>query len=65
MSKTQVGGLLPGGFSVRGISGGERRRLTIACGMIADPDVILLDEPTSGLDAENALSIIRVRVTFD
>lgn len=64
VAETMVGGLLPGGFSVRGISGGERRRLTIACAMIADPEVVLLDEPTSGLDAESAQSIIRLLHEF-
>lgn len=45
----QVGGLLPGGLSVRGLSGGERRRLNISCGIVAAPSIIFLDEPTSGI----------------
>jgi len=44
----QVGGLLPGGLSLRGISGGERKRLSIAAGIVAAPSVVFLDEPTSG-----------------
>lgn len=32
----------------------ERRRLSIACGLITLPSLIFLDEPTSGLDATNA-----------
>lgn len=44
----QVGGLLPGGLRVRGISGDEKRRLSIACGIVGAPELIFLDEPTSG-----------------
>ena len=33
------------------LSGGWKRRLTIACTLINDPDVMILDEITSGVDA--------------
>jgi ABC-2 type transport system ATP-binding protein len=35
---------------VRLLSGGQRRRLELALGLIGDPDLIFLDEPTTGFD---------------
>lgn len=56
--KSMVGGTLPGGLMLRGLSGGERKRLSIAAGILATPSVIFLDEPTSGLDSFAALSVM-------
>lgn len=49
---------LIGSELIKGISGGEKRRVTIAIQILTDPKVLLLDEPTSGLDAFTAMSII-------
>ncbi|KAI8618592.1 P-loop containing nucleoside triphosphate hydrolase protein [Chytriomyces sp. MP71] len=48
-----------GGHGKRGISGGEKRRVSIGVELVTSPSVIVLDEPTSGLDSFNALSVIR------
>lgn len=42
--KQYVGGILPGGLSVTGLSGGERRRLALCCGAVTNPDLMFLDE---------------------
>lgn len=47
-----------GNTIVRGISGGERKRVNIGTEMITNPSVLFLDEPTSGLDASTSLSLI-------
>ncbi|DAA75043.1 TPA_exp: ABC drug exporter AtrF [Trichophyton benhamiae CBS 112371] len=51
---------LIGSDLIKGISGGEKRRVSIAIQILTDPKILLLDEPTSGLDVFTATSIIEV-----
>lgn len=41
---------------IKGVSGGERKRVSIAVELISNPSVLFLDEPTTGLDSFQALA---------
>ena len=44
------------------LSGGNKRKLSVAIAMIGDPPIVILDEPSTGKRAENYLFLLRHKV---
>ncbi|KAG6532137.1 hypothetical protein ZIOFF_005975 [Zingiber officinale] len=49
-----------GGSFIRGVSGGERKRVCIGNEILVNPSLLFLDEPTSGLDSTTTLRVVQV-----
>jgi len=49
-----------GDIDERGISGGERKRLSVALQLLGDPKFLVADEPTSGLDSFQATQVVQL-----
>lgn len=47
-------------MQVRGISGGQRKRVNVGIELVSDPSLLFLDEPTSGLDSTASKLVVQV-----
>ncbi|KAG0085172.1 hypothetical protein BGZ92_009204 [Podila epicladia] len=55
--------VMVGSIENSGISGGQRRRVSIGMQLVIEPACLFLDEPTSGLDAVTAMSVVQTLKT--
>ena len=60
----KVSNTLIGNESIKGISGGEKKRVSVGMELITNPDIIYLDEPTSGLDSYTSYTTIKLLKEF-
>jgi len=57
---TKCADSLVGSEMLKGISGGEKKRVSIGAELITNPEILFLDEPTSGLDSFSSYQVISI-----
>lgn len=57
---TPVADNIIGSVMIKGLSGGQKKRVNIAIETITDPSILFLDEPTSGLDSNTSVVVIEL-----
>ena len=45
---------------IRGVSGGEKKRVSIGVELVSSPSLLFMDEPTTGLDAYTAFEVMKL-----
>lgn len=53
-----------GDENVRGISGGQRKRVNVGIEVVSNPQILFLDEPTSGLDSSGSMEMLHALRTL-
>ncbi|KAJ1666843.1 hypothetical protein EV178_001927 [Coemansia sp. RSA 1646] len=60
MRLSHIAGSKIGSPGMRGVSGGERKRVSIGIELVTDPSILVLDEPSSGLDSSSAEMVVKL-----
>ena len=59
LNLTKCQNTIIGNAMMRGVSGGERKRVSIGVELLINPSLLFMDEPTSGLDSTTALKLLK------
>eukprot|EP00009_Paramoeba_aestuarina_P000145 CAMPEP_0201509294 /NCGR_PEP_ID=MMETSP0161_2-20130828/2392_1 /ASSEMBLY_ACC=CAM_ASM_000251 /TAXON_ID=180227 /ORGANISM="Neoparamoeba aestuarina, Strain SoJaBio B1-5/56/2" /LENGTH=725 /DNA_ID=CAMNT_0047904205 /DNA_START=40 /DNA_END=2214 /DNA_ORIENTATION=- len=57
---TRCADVIVGNELIKGISGGQKKRTSVAMELVTDPSILFVDEATSGLDSQTAEDVVRI-----